>query len=68
MFHPSGKLVFAAAPDPPRLSNAPSSPCRLYAIQANKEYITSHSEPIPLGTFTAVIPQVRLSFFVFNEL
>lgn len=28
MFHPSGKIVFAAAPDPPRVSNVPSSPCR----------------------------------------
>jgi WD40 repeat protein len=58
MFHPSGKVVFAAAPDPPRLSNAPSSPCRLYAIQANKEFITSLTETMSLSSFPAIIPQV----------
>jgi WD40 repeat protein len=61
MFHPSGKIVFAAAPDPPRLSNVPSSPCRLYAIHANKEYISSIAETLHLSSFPAVIPQVNLS-------
>jgi hypothetical protein len=59
MFHPSGKIVFAAAPDPPRLSNVPSSPCRLYAIHANKEYIMASSlDTLQLSSFPAVIPQV----------
>lgn len=58
MFHPTGKIVFAAAPDPPRVSNVPSSPCRLYAIQAEKEFVSSCTETLNLSDFPALIPQV----------
>lgn len=60
MFHPHGDLAFAAAPDPPRLPNATSTPCRLYAFVCSELLRNHTSEPFALDSLPALIPQVHL--------
>lgn len=60
MFHPHGDLAFAAAPDPPRLPNATSTPCRLYAFICSELLRNYTSEPFALDSLPALIPQVHL--------
>jgi hypothetical protein len=61
LFHPHGKLALAAAPDPPRLNNPPSTPCRLYGFYCTPEFLklcASSPAPHHLESMPALIPQV----------
>lgn len=61
MFHPDGDIVFAAAPDPPRMAQAAFTPCRLYAIRCSEMLqMDPNEEPPQLVNLHAVIPQVHL--------
>mmetsp|Transcript_22029 Transcript_22029/g.32108 ORF Transcript_22029/g.32108 Transcript_22029/m.32108 type:complete len:522 (+) Transcript_22029:222-1787(+) len=60
IFHPTGKIAFAAAPDPPRLPNATSTPCRMYSFLVTQDYVSRCREPMPLDSCSDIIPQVHL--------